>query len=125
MDYGYCDCLYGVLLWIVLVFKLSNSKIMKAILKATGETVEVNSSGTMSISCGAYCTNDGRTLPATALEFEKVIDWEQRRYELIKELFLKWTGIDDIKREVIIKEHIRICVQTADALLAELKKDKA
>ena len=31
MDYGYCDCLYGVLLWIVLVFKLSNSKIMKAI----------------------------------------------------------------------------------------------
>ena len=30
MDYGYCDCLYGVLLWIVLVFKLSNSKIMKA-----------------------------------------------------------------------------------------------
>lgn len=73
---------------------------MKAILKATGETVEVNSSGTMSISCGAYCTNDGRTLPATALEFEKVIDWEQRRYELIKELFLKWTGIDDIKREV-------------------------
>lgn len=98
---------------------------MKAILKATGETVEVNSSGTMSISCGAYRTNDGRTLPATALEFEKVIDWEQRRYELIKELFLKWTGIDDIKREVIIKEHIRICVQIADAFLAELKKDKA
>lgn len=30
MDYGYCDCLYGVLLWIVLVFKLSDSKIMKA-----------------------------------------------------------------------------------------------
>ena len=98
---------------------------MKAILKATGETVEVNSSGTMSISCGAYCTNDGRTLPATALEFEKVIDWEQRRYELIKELFLKWTGIDDIKREVIIKDPIRIGVQTADAFLAELKKDKA
>lgn len=98
---------------------------MKAILKATGETVEVNSSGTMRISCGAYHTNDGRILPATALEFEKAIDWEQRRYELIKELFLKWTGIDDIKREVIIKEHIRICVQTADALLAELKKGKA
>lgn len=98
---------------------------MKAILKATGETVEVNSSGTMSISCGAYRTNDGRMIPATVLEFERVIDWEQRRYELIKELFLKWTGIDDIKREVIIKEHIRICVQTADALLAELKKDKA
>lgn len=98
---------------------------MKAILKATGETVEVNSSGTMSISCGAYRTNDGRMIPATALEFERVIDWEQRRYELIKELFLKWTGIDDIKRGVIIKEHIRICVQTADALLAELKKDKA
>lgn len=83
---------------------------MKAILKATGETVEVNPSGTMRISCGAYHTNDGRILPATALEFEKIIDWEQRRYELIKELFLKWTGIDDIKREVIIKEHIRICV---------------
>lgn len=76
---------------------------MKAILKATGEAVEVNSLGTMSISCGAYRTNDGRMIPATALEFERVIDWEQRRYELIKELFLKWTGIDDIKREVIIK----------------------
>lgn len=127
MDYGYCDCLYGVLLWIVLVFKLSNSKIMKAILKATGETVGVNSSGTMSISCGAYCTNDGRTLPATALEFEKVIDWEQRRYEIAKAAMQG--RLSNQYGDVLVGERdfegVAVSsVEFADALISELKKDK-
>jgi len=119
---GYCDCLCRDLLWIVLVFKLSNSKSMKARVKDTGEIIDVES---------RFYAIVGSTNPIIhnslleILEDDKIIDWEQRRYELIKELFLKWTGIDDIKREVIIKEHIRICIQTADALLEELKKGKA
>ena len=57
---------------------------MKARIKVTGEVVDVKPSGTMKISCGAYLTEDGRMMPGTALEFEKAIDWEQRRYELAK-----------------------------------------
>lgn len=101
---------------------------MKAILKATGETVEVNSSGTMSISCGAYRTNDGRMIPATALEFEKVIDWEQRRYEIAKAAMQG--RLSNQYGDVLVGERdfegVAVSsVGFADALISELKKDKA
>lgn len=46
-------------------------------LKPTGKEVEVMPNGTMSIHCAAYKTKDGRMIPATALEFEKEIDWNE------------------------------------------------
>ncbi len=57
---------------------------MKAKLKATGEQVEVTPNGMMNISCASYKDKSGRMIPSTALEFDKEIDWEQRRYELAK-----------------------------------------
>lgn len=59
---------------------------LKAKVKATGEVIDVEPSGTMLVSCGSFITKDGRKIPGTALEFEKAIDWEQRRYEIAKEL---------------------------------------
>lgn len=49
---------------------------LKAKVKATGEVIDVEPSGTMQVSCGSFITKDGRRIPGTALEFEKVIDWE-------------------------------------------------
>ena len=43
----------------------------------------------MLVSCGSFITKDGRKIPGTALEFEKAIDWEQRRYELAKSVALR------------------------------------
>lgn len=62
---------------------------LKAKVKATGEVIDVEPSGTMLVSCGSFITKDGRKIPGTALEFEKAIDWEQRRYELAKSVALR------------------------------------
>ena len=59
---------------------------LKAKVKATGEVIDVEPSGTMQVLCGSFITKDGRRMPGTALEFEKAIDWEQRRYEIAKEI---------------------------------------
>ena len=97
---------------------------MKAKLKATGETVEVNSSGTMRISCGAYHTSDGRILPATALEFDKVIDWEQRRYEVAKAAIQGFCANSDpvMTKDITFARFAEWGVKLADALIEELKK---
>lgn len=57
---------------------------MKAKYKITGETVDVEPVGTWNGSVALYEAQDGRRFPMYALEFEKDIDWEQRRFELIK-----------------------------------------
>lgn len=90
---------------------------MKARIKVTGEVVNVKPSGSMRISCGAYLTEDGRMLPGTALEFEKAIDWEQRRYEIAKECVAIL-----MRNEITLKDAAKISVEQADALIAELKK---
>ena len=105
---------------------------MKARIKVTGEVVDVKPSGSMRISCGAYLTEDGRMLPGTALEFEKAIDWEQRRYEIAKEM-LHAIYLDDGNAErqdnsklgfeyKSLQGSAKEAVRFADALIAELKK---
>lgn len=97
---------------------------MKAKLKATGETVEANSSSTMRILCGAYHTSDGRILPATALEFDKVIDWEQRRYEVAKAAIQVFCANSDpvMTKDTTFARFAEWGVKLADALIEELKK---
>lgn len=90
---------------------------LTARIKPTGETVEVKPSGTMRVSCGAYHTNDGRIIPATALEFEKGIDWEQRRYEIAKECVAML-----MRNEITLEDAAKVSVEQADALIEELKK---
>lgn len=55
--------------------------IMKAKIKSTGETVNVHEDIN-----GDFVTESGSLYRNWQLEFEKEIDWEQRRYEIAKEL---------------------------------------
>lgn len=60
---------------------------LKAKVKATGEVIDVEPSGTMQVLCGSFITKDGRRMPGTALEFEKAIDWEHPlTYKYIEEV---------------------------------------
>ena len=92
-------------------------------MKATGETLEVEPSGTMQISCGSFITKDGRRIPITALEFEKEIDWEQRRYEIAKGMLAACqSNADPNMFQMSMEEASKWAVEFADYLIEELKK---
>ena len=98
---------------------------LKAKVKATGEVIDVEPSGTMLVSCGSFITKDGRKILGTALEFEKAIDWEQRRYELAKSAMQG--RLSNQYGDVLVGERdfegVAVSsVEFADALIAELKK---
>ena len=98
---------------------------LKAKVKATGEVIDVEPSGTMLVSCGSFITIDGRKIPGTALEFEKAIDWEQRRYEIAKAAMQG--RLSNQYGDVLVGERdfegVAVSsVEFADALIAELKK---
>jgi hypothetical protein len=94
---------------------------MKAIVKLTGEHIDVTPYGMMSISCASYKDESGRMIPATALEFEKNIDWEQRRYEIAKDITCAYmqTHICNIP----FKDIVEASVTFADKLIDQLKAE--
>ena len=93
---------------------------MKAKVKNTGETVDVKP--TLPINCrvAAYETELGRKFPMFALEFEKEIDWEQRRYEIARELMAQYANLESTWGSLA-----QLSVKGADALISELKKRNA
>lgn len=96
---------------------------MKAKYKITGETVDVEPVGTWNGSVALYEAQDGRRFPMYALEFEKDIDWEQRRYEIAKEMIAAF--LSNSCSNVYVgnpDEQAKCAVMYADALIAELKK---
>lgn len=98
---------------------------LKAKVKATGEVIDVEPSGTMQVLCGSFITKDGRRMPGTALEFEKAIDWEQRRYEIAKAAMQG--RLSNQYGDVLVGERdfegVAVSsVEFADALISELKK---
>lgn len=96
---------------------------LKAKVKATGEVIDVEPSGTMLVSCGSFITKDGRKIPGTALEFEKAIDWEQRRYELAKSAMQGYCIALGINDDSETYDDIAIgSLRVADALIKKLKK---
>lgn len=99
---------------------------MKAKVKKTGEIIDVSRTENIITSRGVekqYVDNKREwcTYVQSELEFIKEspqtdIDWEQRRYEIAKEVF---ASIYDIFQN----EHLeKVAVHAADALIAELKK---
>ena len=101
-------------------------KYIKARMKATGEVVEVQQDGTMSNNCGAYLTSGGIRVPGSALEFEKYIDWEQRRYELVKAAMQGYTAnsavydkFDDV--EFMLDAIKDTSIKLADEMIKQLK----
>ena len=75
--------------------------------------------------CKTCVAEHTRKIPGTALEFEKAIDWEQRRYELAKSAMqgrLSNQYGDVLVGERDFEEVAVSSVEFADALIAELKK---
>lgn len=96
---------------------------MKAKNKITGEIIEVEPSGACKSTVTLYRSKDGRDFPMYALEFEKDIDWEQRRYEIAKELMKGFaSNPHDMCVDADCKALAEWSIKGADALIAELKK---
>ena len=97
---------------------------MKARIKATGEIINIADSATVTLDvCNEFGNPMEKSFDEVEILQEKTsddgIDWEQRRYEIAKEL-LKIdykTGYN--------YEAARRSIAGADALIAELKKRNA
>lgn len=91
---------------------------MKAKIKSTGETVNVHEDIN-----GDFVTESGSLYRNWQLEFEKEIDWEQRRYEIAKELMRGFaTNPHNMLVDAKIGTLAEWSVSGADALIAELRK---
>nr|UWI11209.1 MAG: hypothetical protein [Bacteriophage sp.] len=94
---------------------------MKAKIKSTGETVNVHEDIN-----GDLVTESGSLYRNWQLEFEKEIDWEQRRYEIAKELMRGFaTNPHNMLVDAKIGTLAEWSVSGADALIAELRKGGA
>lgn len=91
---------------------------MKAKIKSTGETVNVHEDIN-----GDFVTESGSLYRNWQLEFETEIDWEQRRYEIAKELMRGFaTNPHNMLVDAKIGTLAEWSVSGADALIAELRK---
>lgn len=96
---------------------------MKAKIKSTGETVNVHEDIN-----GDFVTESGSLYRNWQLEFEKEIDWEQRRYEIAKSALqgqLSNQYGDTIVGRCEFQHAAETSVKFADALIAELQKGGA
>ena len=96
---------------------------MKAKVKGTGEIVDVHPNGEkiIHLRCTNFATGDGRELLDMDLEFLPNIDWEQRRYEIARDIMA--ASFNQPMDGVSIASYVYNCVQWADALIEELKKE--
>lgn len=94
---------------------------MKAKVIETGEIVDVRPNGEKTVQhrCTKYVTKDGRVYFSSQLNLP-IIDWEQRRYEIAKDLMA--ASFAELMSAVSLPTYAHICVQWADELIEELKK---
>lgn len=98
---------------------------MKAKVKSTGEIVTIVAISTEDKNMQCY-GNDGimRIEPFRVDDLliipEYTIDWEQRRYEIAKDVLS--ASFAQPMSAVSLPTYAHICVQWADALIEELKK---
>lgn len=98
----------------------SRAEMQKVVVKDTGETVMVRPCREpLASRLAFYETEDGRKFPMFALEFSKEIDWEQRRYEISKNVL---SGVVVNEAPGHYEQLAKMAVLYADALIAELKK---
>ena len=97
---------------------------MKAKVKSTGEIITIVAISTEDKNMQCY-GNDGimRIEPFRVDDLliipEYAIDWEQRRYEIAKDVMA--ASFDQPMAGVSIASYIHNCVQWTDALIEELK----
>lgn len=98
---------------------------MKAKIKSTGEIITIVAISTENKNMQCY-GNDGimRTEPFCVDDLliipEYTIDWEQRRYEIARDIIA--ASFDQYVANISTKTYVKICVQWADNLIEELKK---
>ena len=97
---------------------------MKAKVKDTGEIVDVKFSTHPNPSVDEtywWCKDKQESYHKSELDFmECDIDWEQRRYEIAKDIVAN--SFSTPMGNVSIVSYIHDCVQVADLLIEELKK---
>ena len=96
---------------------------MKARIKTTGEIVDVRSVMSNDNTDMFVCRQNDKVYSINELEIIYPIDWEQRRYELIKEAMganIAVIGINCFNENVIISTSIDI----ADAIIKKLKESE-
>lgn len=97
---------------------------MKAKVKDTGEIVDVKFSTHPNPAVDEtywWCSDKQESYHKSELDFmECDIDWEQRRYEIAKDIVAN--SFSTPMGNVSIVSYIHDCVQVADLLIEELKK---
>lgn len=106
---------------------------MKAKVKATGEIIDVSQTESIITSRGVekqyvdnkreWCTYEQSKLEFIKKEPQRDIDWEQRRYEIAKDMIAAFlSNYSDNIHSGNPDEQAGYAVVFADALIAELKK---
>lgn len=95
---------------------------MKAKVKGTGEIVDVHPIGEkiIHLRCANFATGDGRELLDMEFEFLPNINWEQRRYEIARDIMV--ASFCQPMDGASIASYVHSCVLWADVLIEELKK---
>lgn len=97
---------------------------MKAKVKDTGEIVDVKFSTHPNPSVDEtywWCSDKQESYHKSELDFmECDIDWEQRRYEIAKDIVVN--SFSTPMGNVSMVSYIHDCIQVADLLIGELKK---
>lgn len=101
---------------------------MKAKVRGTGEIIDVKPRGTSTtihMSCSEFVSRDGRVFPSVYLDIISDIDWEQRRYEIAKDMLAAFMSNSNSNAFGGSKgNQARDAVEYADALIDELKKHR-
>lgn len=103
----------------------NRAEMQKVVVKDTGETVMVRPCREpLTSRLAFYETEDGRKFPMFALEFSKVIDWEQRRFELIKSAIQGFCANSEpsIAQGTTFQQLAEWSIEIANILISELKK---
>lgn len=96
----------------------------KARIRATGEIVEVTPQcEPMTYTGYPYKAVDGRMIPACALQFEPEIDWEQRRYEIAKDIYVHRLMLPQERLSLTEESDAEIAVELADSIVEILKNN--
>ena len=96
---------------------------MKARVKATNEVVYVSYDHTYHAWLVRANRGIAKRYHERELEFleEKNIDWEERRYEIARQIMDSQLSCCGYERSMI-EQSVKFSVECADALIAELKK---
>lgn len=97
---------------------------MKAKVRDTGEIVDVKFSTHPNPAVDEtywWCKDKQESYHKSELDFmECDIDWEQRRYEIAKDIVAN--SFSTLMGNVSMVSYIHDCIQVADLLIGELKK---